>query len=504
MSTVQEESSTPTGYVLASERIAGTILPRSLGTFSLVAILIGIVFFATNASLMSGAGAAGYTFWLLGFLTFLVPGAITTNQLGRMFPGEGSIYVWTTKAMGPFFGFLAGFSAWFPGVIGLVATAVGAIPFVQYLAPTALAATWQQGLVLIGIIAFSGAIACLRFRITRTMTNVVFLCYGAVIAILALAGVLAWVHGHATPVSYTAQSWAPNGGNFTFYGVAILGLLGIEVPLNMGAEITHARAITRYLLWGSALILVLYLLATFGVLSAVPLPQQGNLDAVVVAIQLGIGGGAGQILADLAAVLYIGFFVWVTVVFNYSFARLPFTSGLDSRLPLVVSRVNRFQIPLGRACHSEWDCDWYHRADLSAGTALCASERSRGSVYHGLRCHPGCLNDHLVHLTHVLISHRGHYCAQECVRFRAPTGSSGVGVLPVCCARFTGQPGRDYCHHAKSLDSLARGERVADLDCVSHRALPGYRGSALLPGRAEKRQDTHRRGGDCSGDAALR
>ena len=345
MSTVQEEPSTPTGHVLASERIAGTILPRNLGTFSLVAILIGIVFFATNASLMSGAGAAGYTFWILGFLTFLVPGAITTNQLGRMFPGEGSIYVWTTKAMGPFFGFLAGFSAWFPGVIGLVATAVGAIPFVQYLAPTALAATWQQGLVLIGIIAFSGAIACLRFRITRTMTNIVFLCYGAVIALLALAGVLAWVHGHATPVSYTAQNWAPNGGNFTFYGVAILGLLGIEVPLNMGAEITHARAITRYLLWGSALILVLYLLATFGVLSAVPLPQQGNLDAVVVAIQLGIGGGAGQILADLAAVLYIGFFVWVTVVFNYSFARLPFTSGLDSRLPLVVSRVNRFQIP---------------------------------------------------------------------------------------------------------------------------------------------------------------
>src|SRR5437016_10338295 len=54
-------------------------------------------------------------YWVLGFITFLIPGAIVTGQLGLMFPGEGSIYVWTSKAFGPFMGFFAGFCAWWPG-----------------------------------------------------------------------------------------------------------------------------------------------------------------------------------------------------------------------------------------------------------------------------------------------------------------------------------------------------------------------------------------------------
>lgn len=340
---LSNEASAP--QQLASERLASTILPQMLGSFDLTAILILIVFFATNAPLMSGAGAAGFTFWLLAGITFLIPSAVATHHLGRLFPGEGSLYIWTTKAMGPFFGFLAGFSAWFPGVLGLVATAVGAMPFLHYLAPAALAAPWQQGVVLIGIIALLGLLASLRFQVTKTMTNLLFLGYAGVIVLLALAGVLAWIQGRAAPVDYAPAHWMPTGGNLTFYGVATLGLLGIEVPLNMGAEIKNPRAISRYLLWGSLTILGFYLLSTFGVLSAVPLAGQGNLDAIVVAIQVGFGGVVGQVLADLAAVFSVGLFLWVTVVFNYSFARLPFTSGLDRRLPLMVSRVNRFHLP---------------------------------------------------------------------------------------------------------------------------------------------------------------
>ena len=88
-----------------------------------------------------------------------------------------------------------------------------------------------------------------------------------------------------------------------------------------------------------------YLISTFAVLAAVPLSQQGNLVSLVLGIQLGFGGSAGHLLGDLCAVIYLGFFLFATVVFNYSFARLPFVSGLDRRLPLIVSNVNRFRVP---------------------------------------------------------------------------------------------------------------------------------------------------------------
>src|SRR5690349_14724780 len=95
--------------LLRSERIAGGILPKVLNSFDMVVIVVAIILWIPNSAVMAGAGGAAFIYWGLGFLTFLIPGAIVTGQLGLMFPGEGSIYVWTTKAFGHFTGFIAGF-----------------------------------------------------------------------------------------------------------------------------------------------------------------------------------------------------------------------------------------------------------------------------------------------------------------------------------------------------------------------------------------------------------
>ena len=36
----------------------------------------------------------------------------------------------------------------------------------------------------------------------------------------------------------------------TLFGLVILALLGIEVPLNLGVEIVQIRSIRKYLFWG--------------------------------------------------------------------------------------------------------------------------------------------------------------------------------------------------------------------------------------------------------------
>ncbi len=345
METTSHEPSAPTEALLPSERIAPSLLLKVLTTRDLVAIMVGIVLFISNAPIMTGAGPSAYSYWLLGFLTFLIPGALVTGQLGRMFPGEGSIYLWTQKALGPFMGFFAGFCAWFPGVLGLVATGDGALSLLQQLNPQAFSAPWQQGVVIILIIAASFLLSILRFRVTQTVINVVFICYGGAILLIGVGGLFALLHGHITPINYTPRQFLPTPATFTFYGTVILALLGIEVPLNMGVEIKEPRAVTRYLLWGPICVMLAYLLGTFGVMTAVPLADQGNPAAVAEAIRLGIGGPVGAWLGTLATVIFIGFFVFTTAVFNYAFARLLFVSGLDQRLPAVLSRVNANRVP---------------------------------------------------------------------------------------------------------------------------------------------------------------
>ncbi len=333
------------GGVLRSERIAGGILPKVLNSFDMVAIFVAIVLFISNAAIMAGgAGPAAYIYWGLGFLTFLIPGAIVTGQLGLMFPGEGSIYVWTTKAFGAFMGFFAGFCAWWPGILVMIATGDAVVSLIQQLNANFLTGAWQQGLVIILVIAFSFFLSILRFRVTQNYVNIIFVAYGGAILLIGVAGLLSLFGGHAAPVDYSAHNWLPAPGSFTFYGTVILALLGIEVPLNMGVEINEVRSITRYLLWGSVVVMAAYLIGTFGVMVAVPLKDQGSPSAIAEAVRLGFGN-AGPVLGIVVNIIFIGFFLFNTAVYNYSFGRLLFVSGLDRRLPSFISKVNANRVP---------------------------------------------------------------------------------------------------------------------------------------------------------------
>src|SRR3989454_5258771 len=94
MATAQADERT-----MISERIAPGMLPRVLDSVDMSIIFLAIVLFIVQASVIQPAGPSAFTYWILGFLLFLIPGALVTAQLGLMFPQEGSLYVWTQKAL---------------------------------------------------------------------------------------------------------------------------------------------------------------------------------------------------------------------------------------------------------------------------------------------------------------------------------------------------------------------------------------------------------------------
>ena len=340
---------TETAGSLISERVAGGILPKVLTTFDMVAIFVAIVLFITNSAAIQPAGPAAFGWWVIGFVVFLIPCAIATGQLGAMFPGEGSIYLWTHKAFGPFWGFFAGFCAWWPGVLVMVATGTAFISFLGYAFPAVNSWPVQaQGGVIVGMIVVSAAVAVLRFRVTQNMVNVVFALYGLAILAMLAGGIVYLAKGHHAAVNpWNFSQWAPSSAhgirfaNWTFFGLVVLALLGVEVPLNMGVEIRHQRAVTRYLIWGSLVVMIAYLFATWGVMVAVPAGSNGVITNVAAAVGVGLGSVAGKITALVLAL----FFLFITVVYNYSFARLIFVSGLDRRLPRAMSHVNSARVP---------------------------------------------------------------------------------------------------------------------------------------------------------------
>lgn len=347
-------STAPEDREMVSERVAPLLVARTLGAFDLVVIFVGIVLFITNSASLQFAGPALFIYWPIAFLTFLITGAFVTAQLGRMFPEEGSIYVWTHKALGPFWGFFAGFVAWWPGPIVMVLAGILVVTFLQqigtFLDQTWLTENWQQGIVILAVVWFGAAISLLRMRLTQSYVNIQFVFYSAAIFVMGLAG-LAWLwKGNPSANSFAASLWDPFAGDtlvlgipaiLTAYSFCVLALLGIEVPLNMGVEVKDESAIKKYLLWGTVIVMAAYLWTSLGNMLAVPL---GDNNATTGGAQ-GVGIAFGDGLGIVVAFILMWFFLTASAVYNYSFARLLFVSGLERRLPHQIGQVNKNKVP---------------------------------------------------------------------------------------------------------------------------------------------------------------
>src|SRR5881409_2257108 len=344
---------------MISERVAPVLVARTLGPFDLVVIFVAIVLFINNSAGLQFAGPSVFIYWIVAFATFLITGAFVTAQLGRMFPEEGSLYVWTHKALGPFWGFFAGFVAWWPGPITMVVIGVLVANFLQQTAafftcsgkPCAiLTENWQIGIVVLVVLWFSASMSYLRMRVTQNYVNVQFFAYAAAIFLIGFAGVWWLLKGNPSSTSF-ATGWNPFQGeklalglpaNLTFFSFAILALLGIETPLNMGVEVTGGeKAIRTFLFWGSIIVMVAYLWATWGNMVVIEAGGANGTTGGADTIGLAIGKWAGAVAALVMAWVVLT----VAVVYNYSFGRLLFVSGLEKRLPHQLCRVNRNKVP---------------------------------------------------------------------------------------------------------------------------------------------------------------
>src|SRR5258708_28951580 len=330
---------------------AGKLLPQVLSRTDFLIILIVIVVFIPDGAVVQAtqqAGGAAYLYWIIGAVTFLLPGAVVTAQLNRFMPVEGSIYDWAHRAFGSLWGFFAAFCAWFPGVLVLLTTGQFSVSLVQSIGNQVtqgkgmwLVDTWQQGLFVVLFLVCAGWISTLSLKSIMKLTKGIVVLYGLAIVIVGLAGAVWLLKGNAPQTPVTSAQFGTGAENVSLYGAIVLALLGIEVPLNMAAETKQRNAASLFLKWGPVLIIVAYLIDTFGVMAVVPQnstnPAFSTLDAVGIVFGTPISVAVGTI--------FISFFFITAVIYNIAFARLLFVSALDHRLPSSLAKTNRNGVP---------------------------------------------------------------------------------------------------------------------------------------------------------------
>jgi glutamate:GABA antiporter len=342
-------SSLPATSPLSSENYVLRALPPILTTRDLIALFVIILFFITNVPNAVAGGPAGLTLWLVGGLLFLIPCGIVTAQLAVMFPHEGSLYSWTHKAFGGFMSFFVGFCAWVPCSLLVLATADLAVSYLQGLNRKWLTEPWSQGLVLVGIVVLSCFVAVQRHRTVQTMVNLVFWLIMLATILVFLSGIVWLINRHPPATNFShAADWNPfTAAIIPLFGVITLGYLGVNLPSNMGGELmasndqARRRIITRHLLWGTLIVLVVYLMSTFGVLVV----QGQNASFVLFSMVSTVDMALGPIAGNVTAICIIATLFIAAVVYNYAFARFLLVGGIDQRLPARMGNLNRNRVP---------------------------------------------------------------------------------------------------------------------------------------------------------------
>lgn len=340
--------------VLPSERYIVKALPGILGNRDMIAIYLMVIFFISNTPTFVGAGPAGFTYLALGAVTFFLPCVIATAQLGAMLPHEGSLYNWTHKAFGGYWGFFIAFCAWFPGVLVMIACGDTVVGLISGLNGGWLQDPWQQGLIISAVIAITGFLATRRFRSIQYAINIIVGLILFVVFLLVVALVVYLARGgHSQTVFGDPGNWAiyfsGSHQNINLFGIITLAYLGVEIPMILGGEIIGSGApsrktrsvITGHLLWGTLLVFLGYGIGTF-VLLVIQGPSNGSLSMAIVTT---IGQQLGNPMAIIAIIIIMAFFVVDTMVYNMIYGRLLLVAAIDKHLPKSAGKLNRYRAP---------------------------------------------------------------------------------------------------------------------------------------------------------------
>jgi glutamate:GABA antiporter len=337
--TQELEAAAPSGRdaLMTTELVPEQVLPKVLGTFGLTATYVFIICWITGSSVVAAGGWTAIPMWILGIITFLVPAGLAVLELGSLWPGQGGVYIWAYRTMGERWSFLGGYLSWVPVVLNTASSPAIVLQFLLLAFHAELGLTVSIVLQLVILWAVV-ALALAKLAANQLIMKISFVVYAVLALTIFVCGVVYAIgHGSATPFS-AHDAVVPNfvGAGF-LYGTVLLYLVGVETPFNMGAEfLSVKRSAVKMIGWGSAALILIYLLTTLGTMMVLPGDQINAVTGVIG--NLDVSGFPG--LMEVAAVVMAVIFFVAMTTYQVAYSRLIFVSGLERHLPRIFTHLN--------------------------------------------------------------------------------------------------------------------------------------------------------------------
>ena len=323
-----------------------TLKQRDLVLFTVSAILL-----LDTLAAAASVGASSIFWWLSLGIIFFIPFALICAEMGCSYPEQGGIYAWIRDAFGgrwasrATWGYWVNTAVWIPAIYILFAGV-----FKQMFMPDLS----LQGQIVIGLILtwIAVGVNVIALDVGKWIPNV-----GAILKVLIFGTVIAGAylysqdHGMANPLNW--ETLKPDWGSSLQYIPAIIyGMLGFELVSASSEEMKNPeRDVPRSIFISGAIILVLYLLGTLAILTAIPAGDINLVEGLLDTLLLFFGGSAiGKVFVWGLAIAAMYTFFSNGVTWALGCNRAAAEAAAEGELPKIFSLTSKTRgTPVGAA-----------------------------------------------------------------------------------------------------------------------------------------------------------
>ena len=275
-------------------------------TCVVIASMIGSGVFTTSGFSIAALGSAERVLvaWCIGGVVAIC-GAIAYGELARRLPVSGGEYLYLSRQLHPFAGFLAGWISLTAGFSGAIAMA--AITFEAYAVPESIRPTW--------FVPNSVAVASiLIFGLGHAFLVKLFAAIQNTVVGIKLVALTAFLIAAAAQISSREWYWTPLEENLppawsmaTFTAMAgsvmwiSLSYAGFNAAVYIASEVKDPEVTVPRSLWlGTILVTVLYLSLNAVFVSAVPASELAGKPEIAAIAAKAVGGASMELLIRCA------------------------------------------------------------------------------------------------------------------------------------------------------------------------------------------------------------
>ncbi len=263
----------------------------------------GIFLVPATVALYLHSASSVVTVWIVGGVISLF-GALSTAELGALYPNAGGQYIYLEKAYGPVWGFLYGWSAF--TVILTAAISAVAVGFATYLGYFIPLSSIGIKAVAIGSIIVLTVINCYGVRSGAVVQNILTITKMAMLGALVLLSLLLRGWAGAGDTSPIVQGVNPF--SIGSYGLALVAILWaydgwIEITYVAGEVKDPQRNLPRSLILSTLIVICVYVLTNIAYVSLLPLTAISASTLVAADAATNLLGPLGATLAVIGVMI---------------------------------------------------------------------------------------------------------------------------------------------------------------------------------------------------------